>query len=266
MMVRNRVARKTLPKVKEQHHHGVFGDFDHVMDDMIERLEKANLPFEMECARFFRYLKQRVDSEKFGAMQETYLSDEKLNLNSDTVKYIDPTIWFVSKLALAQQIQLDKRAPVEILDIGTGPAHFPVVAEFYGHSVLGTDIPQRTTGLQKRAHLYDALGDIYNVRRAPLKIEPFVPLTPFEHRFGIVTAFLAAFNVDAEKKPWSIEAWNFFLNDLRDNVLVEGGEVFMSLTDGKLTPEVWSYLSARAVFINDVSKQIHITDLSQFGG
>jgi len=265
-MIRYKVAQKPLPKVKDQHLRGVFGDFDQLIDEMVEKLEATGLPFDAECGRFFRYLKERVDSDKFGAMQEIYLSDEKLNLNSDTVKYIDPTVWFVSKLGLAQTIGLDKRAPTEILDIGTGPAHFPVVAEFYGHSVLGTDIPQRTTGLEKRAHLYDALGDIYNVRRAPLMIKPFTALPAFETRFGIVTAFLAAFNVDADKKPWSIEAWNFFLNDLRENVLVEGGEVFMSLTDGKLTPEVWEYLSSRAVFKIDVSKQIHIVDLKQFGG
>jgi hypothetical protein len=48
-------------------------------------------------------------------------------------------------------------------------------------------------------------------------------------------------------------------------VLTEGGELFMSLADEKLTDEVWEYLKAHAVFSNDTSKHIHITDLSRFG-
>ena len=41
---------------------------------------------------------------------------------------------------------------------------------------------------------------------------------------NVVTALLAAFNVDKNKQPWSPEHWKFFLRDLRDNVLKENGE------------------------------------------
>jgi len=97
-----------------------------------------------------------------------------------------------------------------------------------------------------------------------LKVEQYVPLPPFDRRFGLVTAFLAAFNLDSERKPWTIDAWTFFLNDLRENVLTADGDLFMILSDDKLTPEVWDYLAERAVFTNSTRKQIHITDLSQF--
>lgn len=264
-MIRHRVAPRHLPKVKDEHLDGVFGEFDDVIDALLERLDTSDVPFDKEKARFFRYLKQRVDADKFGRMQEVQLAETKLRLDSDMVKYIDPTIWFESKLALAQIGGLTNRAPIDILDIGTGPAHWPVVAEFYGHHVLGSDIPQRTTGVLEKGHLYDALGDIYGIRRIPLRIDPFTPMPKLERRFGMVTAFLAAFNVDKEKKPWGIEAWNFFMNDLRENVLTEGGEVFMSLADGKLTPDVWEYLKSKAVFSVDKTKQIHWVDLTTFG-
>lgn len=263
-MIRYRVEPKPLPKVREVHHLGVFGRFEDVIDDRIAQLSASSDPFDAEKARFFRYLRERVDADKFGKMQDFQLSDGKLNLNSDFPKYIDPTIWFESKLAIAQRIGLPTRPPLHILDIGTGPGHFPVVAEFYGHSVVGTDVPKLATGIVESGHLYDALGDIYKTRRIPLRIDQFTPLPPFERRYDLVTALLAAFNVDPEKKPWTIEAWKFFLNDLRENVLTEDGDLFMALADGKLTPEVWEYLSTRAQSVTEKSRQLHFVDLKQF--
>jgi hypothetical protein len=264
MMIRYRVEPRPLPKVKEEHYPGIFGEFSDVVDAAIAEYEASDSPSAPENARFFRYLKQRVDPTRYGAIQELQLSDAKLRLDSDMAKYLDPIIWFDHKLLAAQRLGLADRAPTDILDIGTGPAHFPVVAEFYGHTVLGSDLPYRATGKLKKGHLYDALADFYSVRRIPLKIEKFVPLPPMEKRFGLVTAFLAAFNWDADRNPWTIEAWQFFLKDLRENVLTENGEVYMSLADRKLTPEVWAYLTEHAEFSIDVSKNIHITDLSRF--
>lgn len=263
-MIRYRVEPRPLPKVKDLHLEGVFGHFEDVVDQAIERYGKASKGPKYERAQFFRYLKARVDPIKFGDMQEVQLAESKLRMDSDIVKYMDPVTWFESKFRAIFQLELDRRSPLDILDIGTGPAHFPVVAEFYGHRVLGTDLPYRTSGRLERGHLYDALSEIYNVKRIPLKIEQYVSLPEFEQRFDMVTSFLAAFNIDSERKPWTIEAWNFFLCDLRDNILKENGELFMSLADDKLTPEVWSYLSRHAVFTNDVSKWIHIADLSPF--
>lgn len=264
-MVRYRVAPKPLPKVKPIHHEGVFGHFEDVTDKAIARLDVLADRGAKEKARFFRYLKERVDAGKFGEMQELQLAEGKVRMDSDIVKYIDPSIWFESKIDQALRLGLDKREPMDILDIGTGPAHFPVVAEFYGHHVVGTDLPYRTTGKLERGHIYDALADIYRVKRIPLKIEAFTPLPPMDRRYGLVTAFLAAFNVDAERKPWSIDAWTYFLSDVRDNVLTDGGEIYMSLDNNKLTEQSWAFLSSHAMFVNDKAKQVRIADLSAIG-
>lgn len=259
--MRYRVTPRTLPKVQEQHYEGIFGDFDDVIDLAIARNEASRDNSAKEAVRFFQHLKVLVDREKFAAMQIEQLSDERLNVNADLAKYIDPVRWFESKVKLAKQIGLDKSPPLEILDIGTGPGHFPTVAQFYGHSVLGTDLPLRAAG---RGHLYDELGEIYNIRRKAMRVDPFKPLPEFDRRFDLVTAFLAAFNVDADKKPWSIEMWDFFLTDLRRNVLKENGGLYMSLTNYKLTQEVWDYLTSFAEFANHDSKLIYIKDFSRF--
>lgn len=261
-MVRFRVAPKPLPRVKPIHHEGVFGHFDDVTNKAIARLDGMVDRGAQEKARFFRYLKERVDAHKFGEMQEFQLADGKVRMDSDIVKYIDPSIWFESKIDQALRLGLDQREPIDILDIGTGPGHFPVVAEFYGHRVVGTDLPYRTTGKLERGHIYDALADIYGVNRIPLKIEAFTPFPALDRRYGMVTAFLAAFNIDANRKPWSADAWRFFLADVRDNVLTDNGEIYMTLDDNKLSEESWAYLTSRAVFVNNKAKQVRIADLS----
>lgn len=263
-MIRNRVEPKPLPNVKLQHLPGVFGEFDDIIDRQIAQNAESTVPFNQEKARFFVYLKQLVDAVKFGAMQEAQLAEGKLRLESDMVKYIDPTIWFERKLAQARRIGLHQRAPMKIMDIGTGPAHFPVVAAFYGHDVIGTDLPHCTTGDVSRGHLYDALGDIFRVRRIPLRIEPFTPLPPFGARYDLVTAFLVAFNVDAERKPWTVPAWQFFLGDLSRNVLSSQGELFLNLANGKLTNEVWDYLAAYGAYVDDKTRTLHILDMTPF--
>ena len=256
-MIRYRVEPKPLPNVKDEHLPGVFGRFEDVIDERIARYQASADAFDREKGRFFSYLRERVDPVAFGEMQEVQLSGNRLDLNKDFPKYIDPTIWFESKLAMARRIGLHQRDPLNILDIGTGPGHFLVVAEFYGHRIVGTDLPKLTTGDVENGHLYDALSHIYKTRRIPLKIEEFKALPAFDERYDLVTALLAAFNVDAQKQPWTIDAWKFFLDDVRHNVLVENGELFMALANGKLTPAVWDFLSDRAAWKIDPSKQIH---------
>jgi hypothetical protein len=266
-MIRYRVEPKPLPSVRELHYTGIFGEFEDVVDVAIARYAGSEDPVEQERARFFRYLKLRVDPAKYGAMQDFQLTDEKVRRNLDFTKYIDPTMWFESKLAMAHLIGLDTRAPISILDIGTGPAHFPVVVEFYGHSVIGTELPVLATGQLERGHLYDALGDIYQIRRIPLKIEPFTPLPDFGQRFDMVTTFLAAFNVDMREgpwKPWTIEAWRFFMRDLAANVLSEGGEFFANLAKEKTPDDVFAYLMAHAARFDAEKRLLHFTDFSRF--
>jgi hypothetical protein len=80
----------------------------------------------------------------------------------------------------------------------------------------------------------------------------------------MVTAFLAAFNVDAEKKPWTRQHWEFFLRDLRNNVVIDGGKIFLVLDDKKLTDESWSYLSSLAEWTEFRTKQVFISNLRGF--
>lgn len=259
-----RVTPVPLPRVRDHHLRGVFGNFDEVIAARIGELRATRNPLNAERARFFEFLLTQVDAEDYGRIQDHFLDPGAIDPDSNIVKYIDPTIWFESKLDLARRLNLHSLPPIRILDIGTGPGHFPLVARFYGHDATGTDLPPRTTGSATDGHLYDALCHIYRIRRIPLVIRRLEELPDLNGPYDLVTAFLAAFNVDKSKLPWDIAAWRFFLRSVKERVLTESGELFMSLDDSKLTEPVWRYLSERAAFSHDVSKQIRIKDFTPF--
>jgi hypothetical protein len=56
-------------------------------------------------------------------------------------------------------------------------------------------------------------------------------LSPEIGRFDLVTAYRCQFNYNqAEGRLWNIDEWNFFLDDLRDNVLRPGARFAIKLT------------------------------------
>jgi len=256
------VARVDIAGIKPEHLDRMFGDFRATIEARIAELRAQDDANGARGAAFFEFLLKEVDAAQFGRIQQLFLGDASRAENSNMLKYIDPVTWFESKLSIARWLKLDRQPPLRILDLGTGPGHFPVVARFYGHRVVGTDLPSRSSGVDKTGHLYDTLCELYRVKRISHVIRPFAPLGDVGGRYDMVTAFLAAFNVDEDKRPWSEEHWRFFLTDLAANVLTPRGVVFMRLTHDKLTDSAWAYLSALAEWKEDQSRQVFITDLA----
>jgi SAM-dependent methyltransferase len=252
------VPEVELRKVRSVHLPRIYGDFRSLVEARIAEAEPNNHP-SAELRRFLNYLLAEVDTDEYRRIQQHYLSPEIVDPNADIVKYLDPIMWFESKLQLAWLLKLDKKPPMRILDLGTGPGHFPLVARFYGHDVTGTDLPGRATRVGRESHIYDALCSLYNVKRIAHTIEPNAPLEGLDGRYDLVTSFLAAFNVDENRNPWSTDHWRFFLRSLKENVLNDGGVLFMTLADGKLTPESWSYLVSIADHSVDRTKLIQIS-------
>jgi hypothetical protein len=253
-----RVQPFDLPeKVNERNYRGIFGDFRDVVSGRIAELRATKAALNIERARFFEFLLKEVDAEAYGKIQEHYLSPK--HLEAMTVKYLDPIGWFESKVAVAQRLKLNEKKPMKILDFGTGPGHFPVVARFYGHDVTGTDLPGRENNDD---NLYSALCKVYGVKRIGHQIQAFKPLDDLPGRFDMVTGFLTAFNYE-NHTPWDIDRWKFFLRSLKQHVLTENGIVYFMLTRGKLTDEAWSYLSSIADWSVEPSREVYFSDLSR---
>jgi len=246
-----------LSDIKDVHIPGVQGNFREIIEARIIKLRSTKSADNHDSARFFEYLLSEVDADEYSLIQRHYLSAP-----DGMTKYLDPIVWFESKLRVARKLGLNNKGPLKILDLGTGPGHFPVVARYYGHDVTGTDLPRVSGGVDKTGHFYDALCSIYRVKRISHVIKPNEPLGGLNRDYAMVTTFLAAFNVDERKMPWSVENWRFFLTDINLNVLARNGVLFMMLDDKKLTGEVWQYLVSLAEWSEPRSKQVYISNFA----
>lgn len=250
--------------IKPEHLQRLSAGFRETVTGRIDELRSDEDPNSLQARQFFEYLLGEVDAERFDRMRDQYLSDLSAAGNVNMLKYLDPVTWFESKLSIARFLKLHRRkSPIRILDLGTGPGHFAVVARFFGHQVVGTDLPHRSRGVDASGHLYDVLCDLYGVERIGHRIREHEPLGDLRGPYDLVTALLAAFNVDDRKRPWDVGRWRFFLEDVAANVLKPQGALFMRLTHDKLSEESWGYLASIAQWQEDQSRQVFISD---FGG
>lgn len=169
-------------------------------------------------AAFPPRLRDGLDLSAFDELCRT-TNDEEYRL-----KYSDLDHWLASSWKEAKRLGLDRSPPLEILDLGLGPGYFPFVCQQLGHRCVGLDVPGGSTFKQA---LRRWLG-IHRVVES--SILPKTPL-PELGRFDLVTAYRCQFNYNpTERRLWNLDEWNFFLNDLRDNVLKPGGRFVLKLT------------------------------------
>jgi len=256
-----------IPAVRDVHLTGIFGNFEDVIDNTISEYNGKKSHLAQTSQNFYQWLKTEVDANEFASIQKKYVTPEQVAVGrtakkagGDHLKYIDPVHWFRGKMSASLRIDLDKQEPMDILDIGTGCGHFPTIARYFGHTVLGVDMPLHTSVSGQDTHFYNRICDVYGVDKRDLKIEPFTDFE-FEKKFDMVTAFMAAFNVMEDRTPYTIEAWKYFFKNLNEKVLNPGGQVYFSLTHGKVTDEVWEFLKSKSEWADDSSLHILFKDI-----
>jgi SAM-dependent methyltransferase len=160
-------------------------------------------------------------------------------------KYVDQRRWLALAIEQAQELRLDRRKPCRILDLGSGAGYFLYVCKHLSHTGLGLDLDWPP--------LYFETFKLLGLERVIWRIEPFQPLPCFAQRFDLVTAFAVCFNGHETDQVWGPREWGFFLNDLRQNVLSPGGEIFLSLNPepyGHYTPELKRFFEERGADID----------------
>jgi hypothetical protein len=168
--------------------------------------------------------------------------------------------WFEHKFHYAHLLKLHEAPPLRILDLGAGPGHFLVIARFYGHTAIGTELPIERTELDHPSHFYSELSAIYGNWLIPHRIEPNRKLAGLPSEVDLITAFSVAFNL-SRGSLWEIPQWKIFLGGLKDEILVPGGKLFMSLMNRKMEPEVWAYLTERSSQYSERERHILIDRL-----
>ena len=151
-------------------------------------------------------------------------------------KYLDIEKHLSRNICCAQDLNLHRLPPQEILDIGCGGGFFLFVAEALGHHGLGLDVG----GIP----LFDDLIDLLRVARLEYRVTGFERLPDLGRKFDLIVAFATAFHGGREDVwRWSAQEWKFFLIDLKQR-LKPGGRIFLDLNaayDGAYyTPEILS--------------------------
>jgi SAM-dependent methyltransferase len=143
-------------------------------------------------------------------------------------KYVDAPHRLELAIKQARSLQLDRRKPLRVLDIGSGAGYFLFVCKHLGHSVMGLDLDWPP--------MYAEMFEMMEMPRRVWRIEPFQPLPDLGGRFDFLTGFAVCFNSHGSDHVWGIKEWDFFLDDIETNVLSMSGEIYF-----ELNPESWGY-------------------------
>jgi len=154
---------------------------------------------------------QSIDMERFDQLRRKWNSNEKS-------KYLDIEKYIMIRLLDVYRLNIHRRGPMKILDLGTGCAYFPVICRYFGHDVFTLDIDVND--------MYNEVVACFHIPRKIHRIEKFVPLPGFQHKYDLVTAFDVVFNNHGSEQVWGKDEWSFLVSDIRENLLVEDGEIF----------------------------------------
>jgi SAM-dependent methyltransferase len=182
-------------------------------------------------------LVRELESKGFDRIRSKYANPDDAK---GWPKYVDAGQWLDLAVKQARFLQLDRRRPVRILDIGSGAGYFLFVCKQFGHSVMGLDLDWPP--------MYAEMFEMLGMARRVWRIEPFQPLPNLDSRFDLVTGFAVCFNSHGSDGVWGVKEWEFFLDDAFENVVSRTGEIFFELNPepwGFYTPELAEYFRQR---------------------
>lgn len=165
--------------------------------------------------------KSKIDAVAFRRIYDQYIDADPYPGFS---KYLDLDSWIRTALSHVEILDLPAGQRLSILDIGTGAAYFSFVCQNMGHRVQSIDVPDN--------EFYTEMVRLLGVSRCEHRIESFQPLPDLGPRYDVVTAFAICFNNHANDELWQTPEWEFFLTDLRTNVVNPGALLYL-----KFNPE-----------------------------
>ena len=168
---------------------------------------------------------RELESKGFERIRAKYADPED---QKGWPKYVDAPHRLELAIKQARFLQLDRQKTLRILDIGSGAGYFLFVCKRLGHSVMGLDLDWPP--------MYAEMFELLEMPRKIWRINPFEPLPDLGRRFDLVTGFAVCFNSHGSNSIWGVKEWEFFLNDLRRNILSPSAKIYF-----ELNPEPWGY-------------------------
>ena len=183
-----------------------------------------------------------IEGDRF---REIYRQHAVENPGEHWPKYLDLKQWIGVSLRHVRELRLDDGKRRRILDLGCGAGYFAYVCRQLGHDAIGLDVDE--------VPMFGELTQLLQVPRVIWRIEPFVSLPDFGHKFDLITGFLICFNNPAIAGTWGIAEWDFFLDDAARH-LSPGGRLWLELNrqpDGlPYSPELRSFFESRGARID----------------
>ncbi len=129
---------------------------------------------------------------------------------------------------------------LKVLDIGAGFGYFAIVGKEAGNQIELTDVPHP---------IYDDVTSLLGLSKHELRVSAFTPMRFQGGHYDLVTAYRVVFD-----KGWGEDEWRFFLRDVRDTLLNEGGSIVLGFNDrrDKRFMEWAGPLGARRISKHDV--------------
>lgn len=189
-------------------------------DDLGEIDEAKVLDIESLQAQAVAALEESVDYKNF--IREAL---DLVEPTSDYRKFYNAGHYLSSDARFAKYMGLHEGKAHRILDLGTGPAYFPWVANKWGHQADGVDAycplgPGHCEHVESLKHISDALG----VKVSNYTILPSTPLPDFGNtcRYDLVFARSSWFG-----HSWDLPQWQYFITDLACNLVTKEGTIFI---------------------------------------
>lgn len=172
----------------------------------------------------FAKMYRSLPAKEWGEIYERYLGPDGDESVGNSAKFADAKYWLKVNIERAQDLRLDRAAPLRILDLGCGAGYFLYVCSQFGHDAIGLDLDENPLYRETIAQL--------GARRVIWRIEPFVPLPEFDGKFDLVASHCVCFQklerLSEEKwSHWGVPEWTFFLDDMRTRILKPGGRLLL---------------------------------------
>ena len=145
-------------------------------------------------------------------------------------RYEDAAYWIPVNVERAQDLWLDRTAPLRILDLGCGAGYFLHVCRYFGHQGVGLDTDDDP--------LFRGATALLNIHRVVSRIRPQVPLPNLGEKFDLITGHRVCFH-RVERAPigewdeWASADWKFFINDVRTRFLKPAGRLLLDFNPGR---------------------------------
>jgi 2-polyprenyl-3-methyl-5-hydroxy-6-metoxy-1,4-benzoquinol methylase len=198
---------------------------------------------------FFSYFKYKkvIKSKIISAHENFNQSNPGENFN----KYLNTNFWIFENLKRIYELNLHKKEPQSILDLGAGAGYFPYLCIQYGHTVTALDM--------KNNEMYNQIISLLGIHRIEHQISfpKDLPL-PANVKYDLVTAFMICFNNHKQTNLWHIDEWDWFLTFLSKRIN-KNGKVFLSFNEESIENPIDKNLVNYLMQFDTIADQLNFT-------